>query len=529
MSLTLKKILEMPAFKEFAVLTGKKGLSRAVTSVSFVDAPDGSDWLKGGEILMTSGYILKNDLAQFGRLIGNIAHAKAAALFIKMKGFCGHLPREISDIADGLNFPIIAMPLHCTYRDVTNQVLTMLINEHVRKLEISGTIHRSFIDLILNGGGMDQIIMLLSQLIHSDVAYIDIKYKHNYISAHLKTFIQDISELNFKKLLLKYKNYSVKMDRENYGYIVCSNDNGGDIDDEYQNIAIEHASTALKLEIQKKIAHTEIENRYKNEFVQDVLLNNIKSQTELKNRADLYGWSDENGLCVVVAEIDNFNENSLLPKKGSPATVREMIFNICAAIMEDCFNSVLATYCSDSIVFMIEPSMPELNDFRDKLLGAGDQIRKKVHDKTGFTLIVGISEYRQSLQEAHLSYKEAQNTVKLGKMLYKRNRTIFYNDLKVYRLLDPISNTQEAKEFCNASIGLLRKHDERRGTDLYKTLICINECNWNLKNAAAMMYIHYNTIKYRYRKIAEILNVDLEDIEERFIISMSIKLIRMID
>lgn len=44
-----------------------------------------------------------------------------------------------------------------------------------------------------------------------------------------------------------------------------------------------------------------------------------------------------------------------------------------------------------------------------------------------------------------------------------------------------------------------------------------------------MMYIHYNTIKYRYRKIAEILDVDLEDIEERFIISMSIKLIRMID
>lgn len=104
---------------------------------------------------------------------------------------------------------------------------------------------------------------------------------------------------------------------------------------------------------------------------------------------------------------------------------------------------------------------------------------------------------------------------------------MFYKDLGVYRLLEAIYNTSQAKEFYKLSIGKLIRYDEKRGTELFKTLVCIKECDWNLKNAAQKMYIHYNTIKYRYKKIEQILNIDLENSEERFIISISIKLINM--
>jgi purine catabolism regulator len=534
MSLTLKKILEMAPFEEFDVLAGENGLSRKVTSVSFLDDSDVSAELNGGEILMTSGYILKNDLSQFVNLIRNIARANAAALFIKLKRSIDNLSQEICDIAERLNFPIILMPLTCTYSDVINQVLSILENEQVRKLKFSEEMYCLFINLILNGGDLNQLVTTLGKYINSEVAYIDTKYQHNYISSELEPFIQDISKLSITNLTSKYRNQSVKIDRKHYGYIVYFNNYHDNSGDEYNDIAINHASTAIKLKIQIKISNLEIENQHKNEFVQDILLNNIKSQMVIESRAKHYGWSYENGLCAVVVKIDNFKKrnNEFSHKKKEEAsleTVREIIFNTCKTIMEENFKSVLSTILNDSITFLIESPTLEPNDFHCMLLGAGDKMRKYIQAKLGFTLTIGIGEYRQSIKDAHLSYKEAQNAVKLGKTLYKQNRTVFYNDLRVYRLLDPIYNTREAEEFCNASIGLLMKHDEKHGTELYKTLICINECNWNLKNAAAMMYIHYNTIKYRYRKIEEILNADLEDIEERFIISMSIKLMRMAD
>jgi purine catabolism regulator len=531
MSLPLRKMLAMPAFKEFTVLAGKKGLTRIVTSVSVMDAPDISDWLKGGEILMTTGYIMKDDLSQFINLIISINHANAAALFIKMKRFIDDLPREIYDIAEKLNFPIISMPLKYAFTDVINPVLSILVNEQARKLKISEDIHHSFTNLILKGGDTYHIIKTLAKIINSNVAYLDAKFGHNYISSVSGPFFQDISHLNLKNLSLKYKIYPVKIDFKIYGYLVYSNISLGNIPNEYSRIAIKHASTALKLEIQKKISNLEIENRHKNEFVQDIILNNIKYPEEIKNRAKLYGWSYENGLSAVFVIIDDFKEkNSKVSHKKEIASLemmRESIFDVCKKIMQNNFNNVLFTNLSDSITLLVEPQTLKLDNFRYKLTSAADAMRKTVHDKYEFTLTIGIGEYRHSIKDVYLSYQEAQNAAKIGKTLYKRNRTVFYCDLGVYRLLNTICNTPEATDFCNASIGLLKEHDQKYGSDLYQTLICIKKCDWNLKIAAAKLYLHYNTVKYRFKKIQEIMDVNLEDSEARFVVSMSIKLLQM--
>jgi purine catabolism regulator len=44
---------------------------------------------------------------------------------------------------------------------------------------------------------------------------------------------------------------------------------------------------------------------------------------------------------------------------------------------------------------------------------------------------------------------------------------------------------------------------------LLDTLRCIVRHNWNLRAASAEMYVHYNTIKNRFKKISDLLGVDL--------------------
>ena len=69
MKLTVNQILHTEGFEKFRVICGNRGLNREVSSVSVIDAPDIYNWLQGGEILLTSGYIFKNnsdiDLAVF--------------------------------------------------------------------------------------------------------------------------------------------------------------------------------------------------------------------------------------------------------------------------------------------------------------------------------------------------------------------------------------------------------------------------------------------------------------------------------
>lgn len=97
-------------FEKFRVICGNRGLNREVSSVSVIDAPDIYNWLQGGEILLTSGYIFKDNTEYLLELIEKIAKNGAAALFMKLGRFIDDMPDEVRIKADELSFPIVYMP-----------------------------------------------------------------------------------------------------------------------------------------------------------------------------------------------------------------------------------------------------------------------------------------------------------------------------------------------------------------------------------------------------------------------------------
>lgn len=519
----------MPDFRDFPVLAGANGLNRLVTSVTVMDAPDISDWLKGGEILLTTGYIMRDDISGFTGLIRNINNVHAAALFIKMKRFISSLPQEVYDIAESLNFPIISMPLNCAFTDVINPVLSRLVSEQERRLKISDNIHRSFTNLVLNGGDTEQIIKTLGEIIEGDTAYLDMKFGKDCISAESPQFQSDIDRRDVAMIMAKYKNYPIRIDKKIYGYIIYSDDKN--ITENFCDIAVEHAGTVVKLNIQRLVSNLEVESRHRTEFVLDLISGNIKSKEEIASKAALYGWNCEKGISVVVAGIDHYEQmkGRMIRQVDIAAleSMKERLFEACSLKIKHVYRHTIFATINDTLVFIIEPPDGNAALFYSSVKTAADELRDIARNQFGFTMTAGVGEYHSSTLNIKQSYQEAKSAIKIGNKLYSIDQTMLYKELGIYRLLGPLSNTEETREFCNSSLGKLKKHDEKYGTDLLGTLICIKESDWNLKSAAAKMFIHYNTIKYRYKKIEEILNMNLEDSEERFIISISLKLMLM--
>ncbi len=61
----------------------------------------------------------------------------------------------------------------------------------------------------------------------------------------------------------------------------------------------------------------------------------------------------------------------------------------------------------------------------------------------------------------------------------------------------------------------LRRHDAQRGTRYAETLRAWLECQGDLAAAAARLEVHPNTVRYRMRKLAEVVEVNLEDPNSR--------------
>nr|WP_282580210.1 helix-turn-helix domain-containing protein [Natroniella sulfidigena] len=300
--------------------------------------------------------------------------------------------------------------------------------------------------------------------------------------------------------------------------------------DDYDEIALEHAATVLKLDIQKRISHQEIETRYRDEFVQDLIFGNIQSAEEVKRRGELYDWSFSDELTVMIVDIDNFKKQytTMDSKKIKPKLedVKRQLFLKAKRIVGQSFSNVTYTNLSDKIIFLIE-YRDARDDYTFKVESTADKIRSKINQSVDLTVTIGVGDAKDSILDVNESYKEAKKAVKLGRVIYEQDQTIFYNSLGAYKLLDSIYKTEAATTFLKSYLDDLITYDQEHNMDLVETLTVLVQHDWNMKAAAKKLFIHYNTMKYRVKKIGQILDVDLSNGEEKLNINLALKLLQM--
>lgn len=68
---------------------------------------------------------------------------------------------------------------------------------------------------------------------------------------------------------------------------------------------------------------------------------------------------------------------------------------------------------------------------------------------------------------------------------------------------------------------------KKNNADLLETLIIICENSWNLKLASKELFLHYNTIKYRFSRICQILQSDFKNMDDRLNAEVAIRIYQM--
>lgn len=518
----------MEQFEGLKVLAGEGGLNRRVSTVTVMDAPDIYNWMKGGEFLITTAYIMKDNPLELKDLVIKLNENGASALGIKTDRFIGELPQEVKEIGDKLNFPIIYIPTNYAFSDVIHPALSKIVNAQAKKLMMSEKIHKSFTQIVIEGKGTEHIVETLYGILDRNVAFIDLVFNRNYIRSKSDIFKEDIEYLGPKGVLNKYYNYPVHIDGSIYGHIIVEESKKDNMLSDLDRITIEHASTVLKLNIQKEISNHQIEQKYRDEFIQDLLLNNIRTVEEANNRAALYGWKMNKGLVCLIVDIDDFKERFLsLEKTKGVEGERDDIFRLIRIKMKKSFYNCFYTNYSDSIVFLVEPDLYPMEDFFRKLENISKEARKEVRDNSNFTVTVGIGSYKESLIDIYISFIEAQKAVRIGRTVYGKDNTHIYSHLGVYKMLYDISLEDETSRFCGQYLEKLIDYDRENNGEYLETLGCLVENDWNLKKTSEDLFIHYNTMKYRFSKICEIIGLDLDNREDKFKIELCLKLMNM--
>lgn len=165
-------------------------------------------------------------------------------------------------------------------------------------------------------------------------------------------------------------------------------------------------------------------------------------------------------------------------------------------------------FCDRKIVFVIKNSPDE---FAQKLNTAAKKDKYFSKSKVAF------SNTCSSIYDLDSEYKHAELALKLCEDLY-----CDYNSLGFYKILAEIKDKTVLENMYNQVLGKLDVFSEQKRDSYIDTLRIYIEANGKIQKTADENYTHRNTVNYRINKISEILGVNIQNGEARFLIQTAI-------
>ena len=111
MGISIKTLLEHEFFKDFHIVAGSKGIQKEVQGIAVMDAPDAYRWTKGKELVITSGYSILMEPDCIKKSFDEGLMQITSGMIIKRGRYLPMIPKEIIELFERYEIPLISMPL----------------------------------------------------------------------------------------------------------------------------------------------------------------------------------------------------------------------------------------------------------------------------------------------------------------------------------------------------------------------------------------------------------------------------------
>lgn len=542
--ITMADALKLEKMKEVEILAGEDGLKRHITKVNIMEVPDILDWVKEGELLFTTLYSIKDDEKALKNLIPNLAKKKLAGLGIKPGRYINEIPSFMIEQAEQHDFPLLKIPYDFSFSEFINPILSEILNVQTGFLEKTLNIHEVLTNTVLYENGLDRLSKVLVNMIKNPVLITDSN------GAIISYFVPDVydSEITKKDLMDSiFINDQRETKEEVFNYhckkiditlnkkeikllkipIITPNSHFGYLFaweyakslNELDISTLKWASTIAALDILNKRSIANVELKYKNELLYDILKGKINNKNTIINRGQNMDMELDKGFSVVVFELKDlisrhFKNNGILNEniqKGYLESASRTIDN--DIIMGDLGTYLIALYPDED--------KEAIKEFSQKVINLIDKKDREL-------VTVGVGNYKKEIVNLYESYSQAKRTINVANKLNKKAQVYFFDDLGVYKLLYKIDKEEKDRFLKNSLIPLL-KYDKAHNTELLKTLKAFFEENGNLTNVAKKIYIHYNTVHYRLKRIEKITGLSLDNPDDKLNLEIALKMLNFTD
>ena len=527
----MREVLAAPCLAQARVLAGAGGLDRIVQRLNVMEVPDILPWVKPHELLLTTGYPLRDDPAALVRLVGDLDDRGLAALAIKLHRYLDEVPPGLLEEADRRDFPVIEFPQGVGFDDVLNEVLGTLLNRQAALAARTEEVHRALVSVVLEGGALADLAAELARIMPGPVF---VTTPDGRILAQAgdggEVALATASAAFDVTGRFRVENNDPDGDwhrtvtpivagRVDHGRIVSfSRTAVTDIDVH----CLERAATVAALAITKGLAVAAVEDKYRADFLRDLLSGRTEDLAVAVDHARSLDWDVDRPSVVVVAELDP----GQVPASVSGLELRPVQERFAAAwqtvIRVRDPRAPVASFNAEIVVVLATPRDGHL----DRLVA--DLDRQVAGDRGGgrLTFSLGVSRAAAGAGELARAYEQARTAVRIGRRLHGPGARATFDQLGAHRLLALIPDSAELRSYVADVLGDLAL-DTADATDLRHTLEVLLDNNGNVAETARALHFHYNTLRYRIEKLERLVGPFTKSPALRLDLSLALRLCQL--
>ncbi|MET8178104.1 PucR family transcriptional regulator ligand-binding domain-containing protein [Streptomyces sp. NPDC005336] len=509
--LVLADVLRLPVLAAGVpeVVSGQGQLSRPVRWVHITELLDPASFLKGGELVLTTGMPLPEDPSVVRRYVDELADVGAAGLVIELVRRYHRPPSELVRACQARDFPLVLLSKTVNFVEVTQIIHSLIIGSRIESLRRAQDVHDTFTALTLRGAEPDEVVGMAAELSGHPVVLENLVHQAVICGAlgqgaegvltgwerrSRATASPDRTELSGPENWLVT---AVEYRGERWGRLLMLPDAAG-----APAVGPEHAMvlerTATALTIARLTHHIRWERRAQRTLLLDLVEQRCRSTGEARARAEALGMPvlGRRLIVVLITPGPGAGETTELEDRLTDELGAAGAAVLIGAVPGDHIGVLLAFHPSTPWRPLVERLSRSVRESRpEAVVSVGSEV-------------ADLSQTARSFQEA-ARVADAAVPGTPDKPFHE------LCDIGLRQLLYALRGDVRLQEYVERQLGRLVDYDERHGTDLLAILHAYLDAAGNKTVAAKRANLSRQAFYQRLHAIERLLGCDLESGEQR--------------
>ena len=506
MKLTIQEAMHVTPLKEAVVLAGQDNLDREIRNVNIVEVPDTVRWMRGGEILFSSGFAFSGDGQKGVTLLATLKSHDISALVLKPGPYMARVPREMICYAQKIGFPLLQVPENMPFNDCIDAISALLMGSKLVGLSVKPTFYFTERGHFVVSQQFKKICGLLAEKLGCSVLFLS--EGGELVTSFEPGQVQneEISETAFQQTLAHwqegYELEPISLEGQIQGYLAVKREET--FSTESQKSLLEYTAILAASEMQDEQRYMEQKRQQGSELLKALIVGDYGEPLTLERRCEMADFQPRESYIAFALTL--VIDDSAPAEYGTTCRKYKEISDAITRKVQRRQANALITEVQELMVGLLSfPGKTQVEAAGKELL---TELLSDFKRRELFPMI-GISSQQKGVEAVADAVDQAREALKISIRLGQGNNPVSLSELGVYRLLAEWKDSKAMEEFCQEQLGPILEAEH--GEELLNTLEDYYNNVCNLRKTSENLFLHKNSVKYRLLRINQLLGKDIMD------------------